>query len=170
MLEWDGKKNCPEDHCCLPNNIFQSWGHNFNQTALNLTIRKQIGSDGKKHVFGVFDKVRFIPACSATETSWKIEISLIESLDVILSNKRIIKALIRLLKRVGWSAPLLFEKRFKPCRQVFLHRGTSRPIMKTLIRLIDSGGCCSTFSHQGYFMVTFFDNAAAHFINFLGAV
>ena len=38
----------------------------------------------------------------------KIEISLEASLDMILSNKRITKALIRLCVCAGWSAPLLF--------------------------------------------------------------
>ena len=47
-------------------------------------------------VFGVSDIVRFKSACSATETSQKIEILLVASLDIILSNKRKIKALIRL--------------------------------------------------------------------------
>ena len=38
-----------------------------------------------------FDNVSFKPACSAgcsaTETRWKIEISLVVSLDIIISNK-----------------------------------------------------------------------------------
>ena len=48
--------------------------------------------------------------------------------------------------------------------------------MKTLIRIIDWAGVAEIhfklcpFSHQGHFMVAFFDTAAAHFINFLGAV
>ena len=37
------------------------------------------------------DKVGFKPACSATETSKKVEISLVASLDIILFNERIIK-------------------------------------------------------------------------------
>ena len=49
-----------------------------------------------KPVFGVSYKVGFKPVCSATETIWKIEISLEASLDMILSNKRMKKALIRL--------------------------------------------------------------------------
>ena len=57
-----------------------------------------------KLVFGVSDKVRFKQVCSATETSWKIEILLVASLDMILSNKRITKALIRLGGCTGWSA------------------------------------------------------------------
>ena len=50
-----------------------------------------------KSVFGVSDKVRLKPVFSATETSLKIEISFIASLDMILSNKRITKAGIRSL-------------------------------------------------------------------------
>ena len=73
-----------------------------------------------KPVFGVPDKVRFKPACSATETSLKIEISLVASLDMILSKKQIIKALIRLRRCAGWSAPVLFTN---PRRQFFLRRG-----------------------------------------------
>ena len=47
-------------------------------------------------------------AFSATETSLKSEFSLVASFDMILSNKRIRKALIRLHGCAGWSAPLLF--------------------------------------------------------------
>ena len=55
-----------------------------------------MGLVATKPVFGVLDKVRFTPASLASETSKKIEISLIESLDMILSKKRIKKALISL--------------------------------------------------------------------------
>ena len=61
-----------------------------------------------KPVFGVSDKVRFKPACSATEISYKIEISVVASLDMIHSKKQITKALISLCGCAGWSAPLLF--------------------------------------------------------------
>ena len=40
-----------------------------------------MGRDATKPVFGVSDKVKFKSACSATETSWKIEILLIAILD-----------------------------------------------------------------------------------------
>ena len=72
-----------------------------------------------KPVFGVSDKMRFKPACSATETSLKIEISLVASLDMVLSKQRSTKALIRLRGWAGWSAPMLFAN---PRRQVFSHR------------------------------------------------
>ena len=65
-------------------------------------------------------QLRFKPACSATETRWKIEISLVTSVDMMLSNKRITKALIRLRGCAGWSAPLLFANLR---RQVFSRRG-----------------------------------------------
>ena len=80
----------------------------------------KMGLVATKPVFRVSDKVRFKPACSATETSWKIEISLVASLNMILSNKQITKALIRLRQCAGWSAPLLFAN---TRRQVFSHRG-----------------------------------------------
>ena len=74
----------------------------------------------RKPVFGISDKARLKPACSARETSWKIEMLLVTSLDVILSNKRISKALIGLRGRAGWSAPLLYPNHRRP---VFLRRG-----------------------------------------------
>ena len=73
-----------------------------------------------KPVFGVPDKARLKPVSSATETSWKIEISPIASLHMILFIKRITKALIRLRGCAGWSAPVLFAN---PRRQVFSRRG-----------------------------------------------
>ena len=66
--------------------------------------------------FRVSDKVRFKLACSATETSYKIENLLEESLYMILSKLQITKALIRLGECTGWSAPLLFTNHR---RQVF---------------------------------------------------
>ena len=74
-----------------------------------------MGCDTRKPEFRVFDKVRFKSACSAIGTSYKIEISFVASLDMMLANKRITKALIRLCKGAGWSATLLFaspEDRF----------------------------------------------------------
>ena len=65
----------------------------------------RLGLVARKSVFGISEKVRFKPACSATESSYKYEISLVASLDMILSNKRITKALIRLRRCAGWYAP-----------------------------------------------------------------
>ena len=51
---------------------------------------------GTKPVFRVSDKVKFKPVSSATGTSQKMEISPVASLHMIISTKRITKALIRL--------------------------------------------------------------------------
>ena len=79
-----------------------------------------MGLVARKPVFGVSDKARLKAATSATETSYKTEISLVASLDMILFKKRITKALIRLQGCAGWSAPLLFAN---PRRQVFSRQG-----------------------------------------------
>ena len=50
----------------------------------------------RKPLIRVSDKVRFKPACSAKETSQKIKISLIASLDMILSSEQKTKLLVRL--------------------------------------------------------------------------
>ena len=44
-----------------------------------------MGLAARKPVFAVSDKVRFKQACSATGTSLKIAISLVASLDIILT-------------------------------------------------------------------------------------
>ena len=67
-------------------------------------------------VFGVSDKANFKPVSSATKTSFKIEISHVTSLHMILSKKRITKALIRLCGCTGCSAPVLVANLW---RQVF---------------------------------------------------
>ena len=67
-----------------------------------------LGLNMTKPVFGVYNKVMLKQARSATETSQKIEISPVESLNMTLSNKQITKALIRLWGCAGWSAPFLF--------------------------------------------------------------
>ena len=70
---------------------------------------------GTKPVFGVSDIARLKQVSSAKETSWKIENLFVASFDMILSNKRIKKALFRLCRCVGLSALLLLantENRF----------------------------------------------------------
>ena len=62
----------------------------------------------RKPVFGVCDQVRLKPVCSATVTSYGLEISAIASRGIRLSRQRTKKALIRLHGRADWSAPLLF--------------------------------------------------------------
>ena len=64
-----------------------------------------MGLDAKKNpVFGVSDKAGFKPVYSPTETSSKIRISLVARIDMILSKKRIRKALIGLCGCAGWLA------------------------------------------------------------------
>ena len=60
-----------------------------------------MGLDPTIPIVGVSEKARLKPVSSATETSKKIEILLVASLDMILSNKRITKALIRLRECAG---------------------------------------------------------------------
>ena len=79
-----------------------------------------MGLVSRKPVFGVSDKASFKLVSSATETSQKIEISLVASLDMILLDKRITKALISLRGCAGWSAPVLFAN---TRRQGFPRRG-----------------------------------------------
>ena len=66
-----------------------------------------MGRDGRKPVFGVANKARLKPVSSAAETSHKIEISLLASLDMIVPNKRIPMVLIILPGCAGWYAHLL---------------------------------------------------------------
>ena len=58
----------------------------------------------KNPVCGVSDKAGFKPVYSPTETSSKLEISLVARIDMILSKKRIRKALIGLRGCAGWLA------------------------------------------------------------------
>ena len=62
----------------------------------------------RKPVFRVSDKASFKPVSSVTETSWKIEISPVASLDMLLSNTQITKALIRLRVLLVYLTVLLF--------------------------------------------------------------
>ena len=64
-----------------------------------------MGLVATKPVFGVSDKARLKPVSSATDTSYKIEISLVASLDKALFKKRTTLVLIRLRGCAGWSAP-----------------------------------------------------------------
>ena len=45
----------------------------------------------RKPVFGVLYQARLKQVCSATETSWSLEISAIESIDILLSRQRTTK-------------------------------------------------------------------------------
>ena len=76
------------------------------------------GLNATKPAFGVSDKGKLKSVTSATETRYKIGILLVASPDTILSNKRLTKALIRLV--------CAFAVR-KPPKIGFL---ASRPIFK----------------------------------------
>ena len=97
-----------------------------------------LGIDARKPVFGIPDQVRLKPVYSPTETSWNIQILLVASLDMILSNKQITKVLIRLCRLICAFVV------GKPLRQIFSRRGPIE-IMKMNQRsecaiLIDSAG------------------------------
>ena len=51
------------------------------------------------------------PACSATVTAEKAKILLVANSNIVLSNKLITKALIRLRGCLGWSAPGLVVRK-----------------------------------------------------------
>ena len=63
--------------------------HNLNADYNCVSRFHYLGRCVTKPVFGVSDKARFKPVSSATEVSQKIEISLVASLDMILSNRLI---------------------------------------------------------------------------------
>ena len=86
-----------------------------------------------KPIFGVSEKARLKPISSATDTSYKTEISHVANFDIVLYKTRITKALIRLRGCAGWSAPVLFAN---PRRQV-----SSR---------------CGPFSHSAIHYLVFF--------------
>ena len=71
-------------------------------------VQLYMDCDARKPVSRVSDKTRLKPVSSPTETSSRIKISLVVSLDKILSKMLITKALISLRECAGWSAPLLF--------------------------------------------------------------
>ena len=66
---------------------------------------------------GASDQARNKPACTATEASWSLEISAIESRDIVLPKQRTTKALIRLL--FAYDIRHIFSwpgSTFKSCR------------------------------------------------------
>ena len=81
--------------------------------------------EATKSVIGVSEKARLKPVSLATETSYKVEFSLVASLDMVLPITRITKALISLRGCAVWSAPLLFAN---PRKQVFSRRGPNKHI------------------------------------------
>ena len=79
---------------------FYSKGRVCSRTSWSQTLKRSYYYKDfvvRKPIFGVSDTVIFKPACSASETSCNIQFSLVTGLDMILFNKRIIKAL-----KYGW--------------------------------------------------------------------
>ena len=71
-----------------------------------LTTDLDMGHNARKSVFRISDKVRF--------KQQKIESWLVASFDMVLSKKRMTKALIRLCRCAGWTAPFLFANHRRP--------------------------------------------------------
>ena len=80
-----------------------------------------MGLGATKSVFEVSDRASFKPVSTATETSYKIEISPVASLDMIDTfQKANNKGADQIARMQGWSAPVLFKN---PRRQVFSRQG-----------------------------------------------
>ena len=102
-----------------------------------------MGLVATKPVFGASDKARLNPVSTATETSSKIESSLVASLDMVLSKQRITKALIRLRGCAGWSSPLLFANLR---RQVCSRRGPNyMSYFQVFLKIISYQNCQKRF-------------------------
>ena len=82
---------------------------------------------------GVSDQARHKPACTATEASWSLEISTIESRDIILYKQRTTKALIRLRECAGWSAPFLCAY---DIRHIFWWLGSILCVLYSICRVV----------------------------------
>ena len=81
---------------------------------------------------GVSDQARHKPACAATEASWSLEISALESRDIVLSKQQTTKVLVRLRECAGWSAPLLLAY---DIRHIFLWPGSIVLLYSIIINL-----------------------------------
>ena len=92
-----------------------------------------MGHDARKPVFGVSNKASFIQSPQLQRLARKLKFHPEKFNIMLLSQKRITKALIRLRRCTGWSAPLLFAN---PCRQVFLRRGPIIIEKKTTCQMI----------------------------------
>ena len=91
--------------------------------------RKQLSLVMRKPVFGVFEQARFKPVCSAKKASYRLEISDIETRDIMLFKQQITKLLISLRGCTGWSAPLLFaygKNRFSHDVAQFMNEKSAR--------------------------------------------
>ena len=79
---------------CIGNSVVSC--DNMWNSSMNCEIRIYMSLVTWKPVFGVCDQVQLKPACSATETSWSLEIAHKETRDIVLSKQRTAKVLIRL--------------------------------------------------------------------------
>ena len=132
------------------------------QSGIVFLLPPVFGPRHEKTCLQGFRQVRFKPASSATETSQKIEIALEASLGMIVLNTWITKALIRLGRCTGWSAPLLFANHKDRFSQVVAHF-----INRTLVLLrktLHSEWCISdvivNFSDVRFFNKSFKQNAS----------
>ena len=94
----------------------------------------------RKPVFGICDHIRLKPACSATETSWGLEVLAIAGRGIILFRQRTAKVLIRLRGCAGWSAPLLFAYGINTFSHDVAHMG---------LHWLPSHVCPKTYDHYG---------------------
>ena len=113
-----------------------------------------MGLDATKPVLEVSDKTRLNSVSSATETSLKIEISLVSSLAMILSNKWITKALIRLRGLCCSQTPKAHFLASRPiynwCKISFL----------SIWRQVNSPKCLLSSSKQDYLAI--YSNSSIH--------
>ena len=85
-----------------------------------------MGLDARKPVFRVSNKARLKQISSASETSYKTEITIVASLDMIVSNK-------------GITAPLLFanpKDRLLILRPIFRHIGHACYLLLQSVTLV----------------------------------
>ena len=92
----------------LENNILR-----FHFLVLQIASYIHLSHDTTKRVFESFRPARHKPACATTEASKSLEISAIESRDIVLSKQQITKALIRLLI-YAFVVRIWYKTRFWP--------------------------------------------------------
>ena len=98
---------------------------NIFQTAAVLEVSMKWAARPQNLSSGFFKKRGSNQSPQLHRLSRNLKILLVASLDIILSKKRITKALIRLRGCAGLSAPLLFANHR---RQVFSHRGPNKAV------------------------------------------
>ena len=81
--------------------VFETLGTNITWKLFLLCVNQYMSLVTRKPVFGVCDQVRLKLTCAAKEARKRLEISDIETRDMILSRRRITKVLIRLRRCAG---------------------------------------------------------------------